>query len=418
MIVKITSNGLRKSQFSSRLRLVSADSLGARIRALRERIDMQSRDLATAIGIDPSAMSNIERGKRGVKTDELTRIAEALGVSPLAILDDSSLLSRLSFAPRAETGAEVARSAFNELTGFAELHQVLTEEGISAEPHLDNVPPIVAEDWKIAAETLADWATRQLAVPKEGDDRFSGLVEAIETRLGVDVVVDELQDDGLIGASITDREFPLIFVNAHQPRPRALFTLAHELGHILVGDGDSLALDFDLVSKNDRERLANAFAAIFLMPESAIEEEMQANGRTALSLARMVDRLGVSFESLVYRLHNLRLIDARGRDNLREHGLSGVLALIEDRDLERHLLGRLETRPERLPPTWLAVRALEGYKRGILSIRPLAGLLNADPDELLELLATPDEGIEAVNETYSPPIPALTDEELFSGDPV
>ena len=43
---------------------------------------MQSQELAARLGIDPSAMSNIERGRRSVKTQELMKIAEALSVSP------------------------------------------------------------------------------------------------------------------------------------------------------------------------------------------------------------------------------------------------------------------------------------------------------------------------------------------------
>ncbi|MEJ7721801.1 MAG: ImmA/IrrE family metallo-endopeptidase [Ilumatobacteraceae bacterium] len=47
---------------------------------------------------------------------------------------------------------------------------------------------------------------------------------------------------------ITDRSFPLVFVRASQPRPRALFTLAHELAHVLAGDGDTFTVDEDLTA--------------------------------------------------------------------------------------------------------------------------------------------------------------------------
>ena len=65
---------------------------------------MQAQALAAAIGIDPSAMSNIERGKRAVKANELVSIARALRISPLAILEPDSLPARMPLAPRSEGG--------------------------------------------------------------------------------------------------------------------------------------------------------------------------------------------------------------------------------------------------------------------------------------------------------------------------
>ena len=40
-----------------------------------------------------------------------------------------------------------------------------------------------------------------------------------------------------------------------------MFTLAHELGHVLAGDGSEIKIDEGLRGNNDEERLANAFAA-------------------------------------------------------------------------------------------------------------------------------------------------------------
>ena len=55
--------------------------LGARIRAARERTGMQSQELAVRIGIDPSAMSNIESGKRSLKTRELVDRRGTVGLA-------------------------------------------------------------------------------------------------------------------------------------------------------------------------------------------------------------------------------------------------------------------------------------------------------------------------------------------------
>src|ERR1700687_39784 len=123
------------------LPMATAAEVGARIRDLRERAEMQSQQLAAKVGIDPSAMSNIERGKRSVKTDELARIADALGVSPLAILSPDSLLARMPVAARVQVAQLSDGSAVKRLTALAELNEVLSEGGMPPTHKLTHVPP-------------------------------------------------------------------------------------------------------------------------------------------------------------------------------------------------------------------------------------------------------------------------------------
>lgn len=396
---------------------MEAPAIGAQIRALRERAGIRSQDLARLVELDPSAMSNIERGKRAVKTDELTRIASALGVSAMAILEPDSLLARLPVAPRAEPGSPVDSPAFLRLTALAELHEVLAEDDILPSPQLDKVPQIDDSSWLRGAEQAAEWAREALGELAYGDERFWSLTKAIEERLGVDVLVQEYADDPLWGASITDRQFPFVFVNARQPTTRALFTLAHELAHVLASDGDVMTLDVDLSAHDNRERFANAFAATFLMPRDDVLGMVEEYGRTAEALARMMLYFGVSYESLIYRLHNLRLINAEGRDQLQARGWRSVV-IDADPEIKAALLTRLGARPVYKPPRWLTSRAAEGFARGVLSVRPLAGLLGVDPDDLLERISIMEKDARETMETrFTEGAQDVTDEEAFSGTP-
>lgn len=56
------------------------EELAERIRELREERGLTQRQLADMISVDPSVMSRIENGDRGISTGELVRIAESLGV--------------------------------------------------------------------------------------------------------------------------------------------------------------------------------------------------------------------------------------------------------------------------------------------------------------------------------------------------
>ena len=77
-------------------------AIGARIKAARERVHLTQDQLAEIIDISPTHMSVIERGVKTPKLDTFVRIANALGVSTDALLQDvvvpanESILAELS----------------------------------------------------------------------------------------------------------------------------------------------------------------------------------------------------------------------------------------------------------------------------------------------------------------------------------
>ena len=77
-------------------------AIGARIKAARERVHLTQEQLAEIIDISPTHMSVIERGVKTPKLDSFVRIANALGVSTDALLQDvvvpanESILAELS----------------------------------------------------------------------------------------------------------------------------------------------------------------------------------------------------------------------------------------------------------------------------------------------------------------------------------
>jgi Zn-dependent peptidase ImmA (M78 family)/transcriptional regulator with XRE-family HTH domain len=406
-------------------------AVGARIRLIREAVGLQAQDLAARVDLDPTAISKIENGKRAIKAVELVRIAGALKVSPLALLEDDPLLSNLPLAAR-RAGSSIARgAAYQRLLSLSELHVVLAGAGLPTTPNLASVPNITGLPWLEAATRLANWANRALRVERVGDQRLGALADAIEGKLKIDILIEPHPDDALSGAAITDRSFPLIFVNSEFPQSRSLFTLAHELGHVLAGHvDDPITLDRELSGSTDAERTANAFAANYLMPEDEICREIEKRGLKVSTLAYLTYALGVSYESLVYRLHNLRLINAEGRDKLKSISWQQLSSHLNDPQLSSDLgpdqIGKLQYRGTAKPaargPALLLRRAWDGYRKGIISIRPLAGLMGIDADQLLDQIeANGDLGAvidELESSNYSNTDDTETAEELFGGNPV
>ena len=378
-------------------------SIGCQIRRLREAAGLKAADLADALGVDASAVSNLEHGRRNVKADELGAIANFLGVSQLAILEPDSLLGRLPVAHRTADNDGGCRDAQMRITALAELHQVLSDGGHPAAAHIGERPPL-GTGWPDHATALADWALQNCAPRSEAEDRLTELATAIEDWLGVDVMIEGLGRDAPLGLSVTDPEFSFILVNADQLRSRALFTLAHELGHVLNLDGQTVNIDTDMRARNDEERLANAFAAAFLMPEPEIRQTIEEHGRGADCLARMVLRFGVSYETLVYRLHSLRIINAEGRDRLRRVRWASLIEHVDDDETARRLLAARGAKPGRRPPTLLTARCLHGALDGTVGAGALAQLLDVAVDDMIEALySTGPEAAKAINGDYSAP---------------
>lgn len=394
-------------------------SIGRQIRRLRETAGLKAADLADALGVDASAVSNLEHGRRNVKADELGAIANFLGVSQLAILEPDSLLGRLPVAHRTNDDDGASRDAQMRITVLAELHQVLSDGGHPAAAQVGE-PPHLGTRWLDRATALADWALQNCAPRSAGEDRLTELATVIEDWLGVDVMIESLGRDAPLGLSVTDPEFSFILVNADQLRSRALFTLAHELGHVLNLDGQTVNIDTDMKARNDEERLANAFAAAFLMPEPEIRQTIEEHGRGADSLARMVLRFGVSYETLVYRLHNLRIINAEGSDRLRRIRWASLIQHVDDDEIARSLLAARGARPERRPPTLLTTRCLHGTLDGTVGAGPLARLLDVAVDDMIEALnSTGPESAKAINGDYSAPEdPPHVASQSFDEDPV
>lgn len=100
---------------------------------------------------------------------------------------------------------------------------------------------------------------------------------------GVFVFKDAFKDDGISGFCLYDEIFPIIWINNSMSHSRQIFTLFHELAHLLFhrNDIEMSSKDEDYLrglSPEDRkiERFCNAFAGKFLVPDDAFSEYLDA----------------------------------------------------------------------------------------------------------------------------------------------
>ncbi len=100
-----------------------------------------------------------------------------------------------------------------------------------------------------------------------------------------------------------DEERPIIALLSGRLMDRKRFSIAHELGHLVLHQ--SIRPSLKLV-----ENEANEFASAFLMPEQAMREEMKAP-ITLTILAKLKLRWGVSMQALIMRAYKLGIITQR-----------------------------------------------------------------------------------------------------------
>lgn len=132
----------------------------------------------------------------------------------------------------------------------------------------------------------------------------------IAKQMGISVFAEpELATVGASGDCYFDSKgFPVIRYNPNEPATRQRFTIAHELGHILMGHiqpGQRAHRDplrsYDEYYERPMERQANDFAAQLLMPESVVKM-IAKNTPSSRELAR---QFNVSPDAMGYRVKNL-----------------------------------------------------------------------------------------------------------------
>lgn len=145
-------------------------------------------------------------------------------------------------------------------------------------------------------------------------------VEVIARKLGALVRYSPF-DGEISGMVYRDKDRTVIGVNSFHHPNRQRFTVAHEIGHMLLHKGKEVHIDRtfrvnlrDDVSSQavDREEIeANRFAAELLMPKQMLMEDLkrqEIDFESEEDLLVLARKYRVSLQALTFRLANLGLV--------------------------------------------------------------------------------------------------------------
>ncbi len=141
----------------------------------------------------------------------------------------------------------------------------------------------------------------------------------------------KLDPDEFRGFALSDSLAPVIFVNGVDTKAAQIFTVAHELAHIWLGESAVSDADMARTPTNTVERWCNQVAAEFLLPRSAMEGLELDRDDFTTELQRLARRFKVSTLVSLLRLYDLGYLTAsQYRDEFAEE-LDRVLAILEER---------------------------------------------------------------------------------------
>lgn len=123
--------------------------------------------------------------------------------------------------------------------------------------------------------------------------------------VGIYVFKDAFKAEGYSGFSLYDDIFPIIYVNNSATKTRQMFTLFHELAHLVFHtSGIDTVEDSYIPSLPVRQKrievLCNSFAAQFLVPDDAFKQAIKGLDHSERTAERLAQQFRVSRE-VIYR---------------------------------------------------------------------------------------------------------------------
>jgi Zn-dependent peptidase ImmA (M78 family)/DNA-binding XRE family transcriptional regulator len=290
--------------------------IGERIKAAREGNRLSLRSLADQVGVSQTAIHKYERGQDVPGSIVLVNLSRALGLPLDYFFRQTSVsLSGVSFRRRYRFGAKKQRQVISLADDLLERYFFI--ESLFPSEQRSFVRPKALSGPLKSLDDMEDHADRLREEWQLGYDPIKSLIEELESR-AVKVVLLDITDDAFDGFSgWIDDIIPVIGVSKYWPGDRQRFTVAHELGHLLLqGTGADL----------DKEKLANRFAGAFLLPQSTVVMEL-GKSRTVFSVKELTElkqKYGVSMSVWVRRARDLGIItESRYAEIMRKFGQKG-----------------------------------------------------------------------------------------------
>lgn len=332
-----------------------------RIVLARKARGLTQADLATRIGMSPTNLSKIERGDINISPEVLETIAQETSY-PVHFFQQGGtpVPENLAYRKRRVVAQKLITPINAQANIFRSHVQFLTRALNIEAPHLPLLPlsdTVTPE--KAAARLRRLWELDAPAIPN--------LTRVLEDH-GIVVVPFHFGTERVDSRSLlTEDGHPIIFGNKALLGDRLRFSLAYELGQLLMHTFVALPPERDIAAE------ASAFAAALLMPAKEIKKDFEP-GITIPLLAGLKKKWKVSMIALLYRADDLGLLTPNQKRYLLQQFNEAAIRRREPPALD------IPLEEPRLLKRWLATyRSRTG-----LGTSDMAAVLCLNVDEFME----------------------------------
>jgi Zn-dependent peptidase ImmA (M78 family) len=146
----------------------------------------------------------------------------------------------------------------------------------------------------------------QAIIEKLGVEQAPVPVEDAAKLLNIKIVEYDKFASNFSGTLVKGENITVLGINPTHSQIRRRFTIAHEIGHYLLGHDIRDVLEENLERPPNLEREANMFAGELLMPKEFLKKDIKAGISTVPDLAK---KYNVSEQAMTIRLLETNLIN-------------------------------------------------------------------------------------------------------------
>jgi Zn-dependent peptidase ImmA (M78 family) len=238
------------------------------------------------------------------------------------------------------------------------------------------------------------WNPREDAATKDWQGAQTRFIEKVEN-IGILVMVSgivgndthrTLSVDEFRGFALSDPWAPLVFVNGRDTRAARLFTLAHEVAHVFLGQSGVSDSGLDRTDGGQVEKWCNRVAAELLIPAAELKNRVQSGAvLDKEQIAKLSTWFKVSRLVVIRRLHDEGLVTSRRYSELWAKELATLRAVHRPNGGGEFY----RTQLARVSPTFAAeliATVLEGRESYVDAFRMLGISKTSTFDEMRERL--------------------------------
>jgi Zn-dependent peptidase ImmA (M78 family)/transcriptional regulator with XRE-family HTH domain len=132
---------------------------------------------------------------------------------------------------------------------------------------------------------------------------------------GIFIFKDTFEEENVSGFCLIDNEFPLIYLNNSTAKTRQIFTIFHELAHILLGINGITKIDDRYIfalsgDAHNIEVFCNRFASEFLVPSDDFDNRIASNEPLTILIKKLANHYKVSREVILRKFLDRQIVSS------------------------------------------------------------------------------------------------------------